>query len=295
MRACLVVGLTSILSLTAAAPAHAQRFWMQPSRYAVHPGQRVTFSLFAGDDVTRAPLRARALGRTVRFDRYSAAGVEHLLPRAQRVDGVRPWFVPTSSGWNLVVMERVTDPVRLDRAALTRLRDERVALPDPPTRPRRVVVHRVHQVLLRVGDARDEAWHQDIAAPLELTLLDDPLSEPAVGYWRCRFRLRESLPPDAVVAVDRFENGSRGGYGSLRNADGTHGIHGFARAGILTLHAAAVERAAPGTGVDYEVWYGSLSFSLCGPNALPETCGAPPATELYAPVVNPTPDPSATR
>ena len=287
MRVLRLVGLVGVLSLTAPGSAHAQRYWMQPSRYAVRPGERVTFSLFAGGDLARERLSARARGRTVRFDRYSSAGIEHLLTRAQRGGGMLPWFTPTSPGWNLVVMERVTGAVRLDRSDLLRLREEHVALPDEPTRPRRVIVHRVHQVLLRVGDARDEAWRQDIAAPLELALLDDPLSEPAVGYWRCRFRFRDALPPDAAVYVDRFESGSQGGYGSLRSADGTHAIQGRARAGILTLHAAAIERAAPGAGADYELWYGSLSFSLCGPHALPDTCGAPPPTALYAPVTRP--------
>lgn len=175
--------LAAVAALTAAAPALAHDFWLQPRRFEVAAGAAVPLTVLIGHAEAKE-IWSRRPERIVRFDSTGPGGArtDH---RARMTEGERDLSVPLAgAGVHVIALE--TNPIESDLPAVrfnAYLEEEgltpALALRRATRRtdaPGREIYSRRCKALVRVGAVRGA--QPQVTRPLGLTLEITPAADP---------------------------------------------------------------------------------------------------------------------
>lgn len=256
----LVRPLVALVGLvTAALPAAAHDFWIEPATFRPAVGEQVALrhrvgDHFRGDSLARNP---QLLLRFVALDREGEVEVPG-------VGGIDPAGIVTirQPGTTVVAYESRGSVAELDTAAMERYVDEEGIASQLPAGWRREGTVRdrfarsVKSLLVAGGDS---AGHARVAGlPLELVPLDDPARWGADGALRLRLLHRGVAAPGVrVTAISRLDPQIR--ITATTDAEGAVAL-APGSPGDWLVKAVRIVPAEAATGADYESLWTSLTF-----------------------------------
>ena len=269
--------LVTILLLTLGTVISAHDFWIEPSTFHPNVAEPVKIHLRVGERFTGDPV-ARNGARIERFVVVGPSGERPVIGRdgmdpagLLRLDAPGLWVVGYRSKPGPVQLAADAFEQYLREEGLERIIDDRAARKESRT-PGRELFSRSVKSLLRSADApASEAYDRTLGMTLEFVLDADPA---ATSDGRVPVRLLHdgrALPGALVVAYRKNPGGAA--TEELRARTGADGRVTLAvKPGVWLLKAVHMERAAAGSGADWNSVWTALTFQV--PATVPTSVAA---------------------
>lgn len=257
-----------MLPLVLSVTLSAHDFWLEPSTYAPKIGEPVRIHLRVGEHFSGEPV-VRDGSRIERFVAVGPTGERPVLGRdgldpagLLRLDAPGLWYVGYRSKPSAVKLDARAFEQYLREEGLERIIEERAARKEA-TAPGREHFSRSVKTLLRSADAPADGYDRLLGLTLELVPMADPAAAP--GALLPVRLLHNGAPLEGALVVAYRRDAGVAGKGEERASERTDRggqVNVPLSPGLWLIKAVHMQRAAAGTGVDWESTWTALTFEV---------------------------------
>lgn len=261
--------VAAIILATAATPALAHDYWLQPKNFLLADGASTEVRLFVGDHFVRQAERPYQAKMTPELRLVSLGQTLDL--RGASVDGERPFatIAPQSEGNHLVVMQRDWSYIELEAEKFNSYL-EHEGLSDVLQRRRsageaqmagRERYRRYLKALIQVGAKSDATYRRKVGHRLEIIPRNDP-SECQPGDKLSVSVLFDERPlKDSMVAVYSRSGDDTKTQSARTNSQGQATFQ-IDRTGIWLIRLVHMQRCRDDDKYDWESFWAAYSFQV---------------------------------